>query len=135
MTFAVALKHARQVKGLSTTELARRCGISTGYLSKLETGERPAPPPDLLWKLANHVSSDPTELLMASGRVPPELIDWYYADPDRFAILFSVPQLHPAQFKILVMFLDALVQPTTLQMQDFLREMQKAMSSGKAVPR
>ena len=135
MTFGVALKHARQARGLTVTELARRCGISKSYLSQIETGDRPAPPPDLLWKLANHVSSDPTDLLMASGRVPPELIDWYYADFNRFAILFSVPKLDAAQFKILVMFLDALVQPTTLQMQDFLREMQKAMASGKAVPR
>ena len=135
MTFGVALKLARQAQGLTVTELARKCGISKSYLSQIETSDRPAPPPDLLWKLANHVSSDPTDLLMASGRVPPELIDWYYADTDRFAILFSVPKLHAAQFKILVMFLDALVQPTTLQMQDFLREMHLAMASGKAVPR
>lgn len=135
MTFGVALKHARQARGLTAMELARRCGISRSYLSQIETGDRPAPPPDLLLQLANHVSSDPTDLLMASGRVPQSLIDWYYADIARFGILFRVPQLDAAQFKILVRFFAALDQPTPQQMEELLRTMQKTMASGKAVPR
>ena len=116
-------------------ELARRCGISKSYLSQIETGDRPAPPPDLLWKLAQHVSCDPAELLMASGRVPQSLIDWYYADIARFGILFRVPQLSNTQFAILVRFFAALDQPTPQQMEELLRTMQKTMASGKAVPR
>ena len=132
MTFGVALKHARQARGLTAMELARRCGISKSYLSQLETGDRPAPPPDLLWKLAQHVSCDPAKLLMASKRVPQELIDWYYRDIDRFGILFRVPQLSNSQFSILVKFFEALDQPTTQQMGEFLQAMQKANESLEA---
>jgi transcriptional regulator with XRE-family HTH domain len=52
--FAVKLRTIRERKGLTQDELARRVGVSRGYLSRLEMG-RHDPPLSLLRRLAKEL--------------------------------------------------------------------------------
>lgn len=43
MTLAECIRQARQVYGMSQAELARRCGLSTQAMNKIEQGHTPDP--------------------------------------------------------------------------------------------
>jgi transcriptional regulator with XRE-family HTH domain len=60
--FGEALKEARQLAGLTQSELAERVGISGAYLSYLETGKRIPPPRILVTTLADSLGSDASHL-------------------------------------------------------------------------
>lgn len=49
----MVLKQIRKRAGLSQTQLAMKIGVSTGYISHLETGKRENPSLDVILKLAS----------------------------------------------------------------------------------
>jgi transcriptional regulator with XRE-family HTH domain len=73
--FASALRALRAARGLPGERAARRCGLSSGLLSRLEHGLR-GPTPENLTKLAGGLAETPEEadrLWIAAGRIPPDL--------------------------------------------------------------
>jgi len=61
-TFAVRLKRLRESRGLTQERLAKKVGISRGYLARLEMG-RHDPPLSRLRKLAKALGVPVTTLL------------------------------------------------------------------------
>jgi len=55
LQLAAALREARELAGLSLSEVARRSGIDKGALSRLETGRQTNPTLDTLWRYAGAV--------------------------------------------------------------------------------
>jgi transcriptional regulator with XRE-family HTH domain len=63
MKFGEYLKELRRNKGLTQKELAELSGFSNAEISKIESGERKKPSPDLLKAMAPHLDT-PYEVLM-----------------------------------------------------------------------
>ena len=65
MTIGERVKRWREEKGISAAELARRAGISKGYLSELENDRvnSPRPSADVLYRLATALDVTVADLL------------------------------------------------------------------------
>lgn len=59
--FGVNLAHAREVCGLSQSQLARKVDVVDSYISRLETG-RATPSFSLIVRLAAELGTTPSEL-------------------------------------------------------------------------
>ena len=59
------IRQRRSEKGLSSAELARRAGISKGYLSELENGGATAPKPsaEILYRIARELATTIADLM------------------------------------------------------------------------
>lgn len=69
---ARALRSRREELSLSQRKLARKAGVHSSYISKIEKGrERPAP--EMARRLARAVEADPLLFVLAAGHVPDEL--------------------------------------------------------------
>lgn len=60
--FSTNMKHERQRKRLSQSQLSRRAGVSTSYVSMLERNQR-TPPLETLERIARALKVPPTKLL------------------------------------------------------------------------
>ena len=70
-SFGAVLRQAREVRGLSAIETARRAAISSAYLSKLEKDAVKRPSPQVLHQLAEVLGVPYAELMVLVGyRVP-----------------------------------------------------------------
>jgi transcriptional regulator with XRE-family HTH domain len=70
-SIGTALKQAREVRGLSAIETARKAGISAAYLSKLENDAVKKPSPQVLHQLSEALTVPYADLMRLSGyRVP-----------------------------------------------------------------
>jgi transcriptional regulator with XRE-family HTH domain len=67
MKFGKYLKRLRLNRGLTLLEVRRLTGVSVGYLSDIEQGNRPPPHPAILNSLARIYGVTPEELLRAAG--------------------------------------------------------------------
>ncbi|MGB9866744.1 MAG: transcriptional repressor LexA [Bacillota bacterium] len=85
MSFGKYLKSLRERKGFSVRQLALLAGISNGYLSQVETGQRGTPSPEILKKLAKPLGVSYEELLRAAG---------YLSASDRAGVSDSVTVEH-----------------------------------------
>jgi transcriptional regulator with XRE-family HTH domain len=63
------IRRARIKAGLSQVELAEKCGLSQGNLSRIETGER-RPSVLLLFRIAEALDLSPTRFLARRGGAP-----------------------------------------------------------------
>lgn len=73
MTFGEYLKELRKSKGLTQKELAELSGFSNAEISKIESGDRKKPSPDLLKAIARHLEV-PYELLMSKAGYLEEVV-------------------------------------------------------------
>jgi len=71
--FAGVLKNLRKQSGIGIKRLAPHLGVSYSYLSKLEHGIT-IPSEKLVYKTAEYFSCDPDSLLLAAGKVPPDVL-------------------------------------------------------------
>ena len=71
--FGQLLRDLRHESGVSIKRLAPELGVTYSYVSKLEHGAT-LPSEDLVYKTAKYFSTDPDLLLLAAGRVPPEVL-------------------------------------------------------------
>ena len=62
-TFSANLRRARQVKGWTQAELARRAQVQQGYLSALERGQKTNPSMALLERLASALGTNVSRLM------------------------------------------------------------------------
>lgn len=74
--FGKVLKELREAKGLSINRLAKLCGLTPGYVSRLESGQR-HPSYDAVARLAKVLEAqgeDRSRLYAAAGYLPPEQV-------------------------------------------------------------
>ena len=70
-SFGAVLKQAREVRELSAIDAARAAGISSAYLSKLESDMVKKPSPHVLHQLSEALTLPYAELMRLSGyRIP-----------------------------------------------------------------
>lgn len=67
--FGEYLKVLRERAGLSQETLAEEAGISSAYVSQIETGRRNPPTPDVLRRMAGPLGVPLTVLLMQAGHL------------------------------------------------------------------
>ncbi len=65
--FGHFLKSLRDRQRMSLRDVEKKCGVSNAYITQLEKGDRPAPSPDILKKLARAYNVTVRELLMRAG--------------------------------------------------------------------
>lgn len=76
MSFGEYLRSLRQARGpLSINRAAEQIGISSPYLSQLESGHRGPPKPDILKKLAAFYQVGEREMMERAGYLEPEATD------------------------------------------------------------
>ncbi|HEX5014344.1 MAG TPA: helix-turn-helix transcriptional regulator [Candidatus Limnocylindrales bacterium] len=76
LSFGALLKHAREVRELSSIDAARAARISPAYLSKLENDAVKKPSPHVLQQLSEALGVPYADLMRLSGyRVPGESED------------------------------------------------------------
>jgi transcriptional regulator with XRE-family HTH domain len=80
------LKALRAKTGRGIKQVAPRLGITYTYLSKLENDEK-KPSQQLVERIAHYYGQDASGLLVASGRVPPDILEILQSEPER-AIAF-----------------------------------------------
>ncbi|MBI3969341.1 MAG: helix-turn-helix domain-containing protein [Chloroflexi bacterium] len=84
MRFAEELRARREDAGLSQNQLAKRVGLNSGYVSRLEAGARESPSREAVLALASALELGEPErdrLLAAAGYLPPSLAEIDWADP------------------------------------------------------
>jgi transcriptional regulator with XRE-family HTH domain len=69
LDFTEYLKHLREERGLSIRGLAMRSGVSAGYLSQVEKGDRGTPSPEILKKLYNPLRVQYEDLMRVAGYI------------------------------------------------------------------
>jgi transcriptional regulator with XRE-family HTH domain len=57
-SFGEHVAHAREQHGYSIRQLAKRLNVASSTISRLETGARPLPQPDLVLALITHLDLD-----------------------------------------------------------------------------
>ena len=62
-------------KGLSLRELGRRADIAASYLSHLKSFKNNIPSNEKLYKIAEVLEIDPSEILIEAGRAPEDDLD------------------------------------------------------------
>lgn len=65
--FGSLIKYLREQKGYSLKEMEEMTGVSAGYVSRIETGERKAPSIPIVQLLADALDVELTELLDVSS--------------------------------------------------------------------
>src|SRR4030042_7216601 len=65
--FGHFLKSLRDRQRMSLRDVEKESGVSNAYIAQLEKGDRPAPSPDILKKLARAYNVTVRELLLRAG--------------------------------------------------------------------
>ena len=73
--FGIVLKQARQILRLSAADASRAAGISTAYLSKLESDSVKKPSPQILQQLSAALAVPYAELMRLNGYLMPGASD------------------------------------------------------------
>ncbi len=82
-SFGDYLRKRRKEEGFGLRELARKCGVSPAYLSRMESGAEPNPPSEaLITKLANVLRDDFDVMMNVAGRVAVDIRDYITATPN-----------------------------------------------------
>jgi transcriptional regulator with XRE-family HTH domain len=84
-TFGQRIRRLREENGIAQGALADRCGISGGYLCRVESGENDPPAEAVIRTMAAELGAPVDELLALAGRVPSDVVAWLVADPARIA--------------------------------------------------
>jgi nitrogen PTS system EIIA component len=87
MHFGTAMRLLRVDTGLSLRDLARRIGVSSAYLSRVEHGHDPAPTPDRLIAIAGALDLPPMLLMELADQTSP-LVSSYMTRVPAAASLF-----------------------------------------------
>ena len=82
MGFGEILRELRTDAGVGIKRLAPDLGVSYSYLSKLENNDV-APSERLVGRIAEHFNYSRDRLLLAAGKVPPEVLQILQENPDQ----------------------------------------------------
>lgn len=78
--FGKRLRDLRHSKGIGIKVLAKAVGVDHSYISKIERA-KVLPSISIIRKLANHLGTDPDPLLIAAGKLPPDIQRIFYTYP------------------------------------------------------
>ena len=81
MDFGTILRELRGQQGIGIKKLAPELGVSYTYLSKLESNQV-NPSADLVSRVAAYFHYDYDQMLLAAGKVPPEILSILQDHPD-----------------------------------------------------
>jgi HTH-type transcriptional regulator, competence development regulator len=89
MNFGFALRHFREERTLSLRELSTLSGVDHAYIHRLEAGDKTAPSPDVLDKLARGLKLTThrrrvLEVLTTVADMDPQLFELALEAPERF---------------------------------------------------
>jgi transcriptional regulator with XRE-family HTH domain len=73
--FGIVIKQARQILRLSAVDVSRAAGISTAYLSKLESDSVKKPSPQILQQLSEALAVPYADLMRLNGYLVPGVSD------------------------------------------------------------
>jgi PTS system nitrogen regulatory IIA component len=90
MHFGTALRLFRTDAGISLGELARRIGVSTAYLSRVEHGHDPAPTPDRLAAIARELDLPPLVLIELAAHTGAALAGYLQRVPAASALFLDI---------------------------------------------
>lgn len=65
--FGEYLKYLRELRGISITQLAKLSGVSPSYISRIESGGRRPPKPDIIQKMVPHLGIGYNEMMIKAG--------------------------------------------------------------------
>lgn len=108
--FGPLLRRLREAAGLPQIGLARAVGVNSGYISRLEAGERSAPGVELVRAVADALRLAPAErdsLLAAAGYLPPSLAQIEAGDPTLALVIGilgdeTIPAAQREEFRAIV---------------------------------
>ncbi len=101
MTFADKVKSLRTEARMSVRELGRQVGVSAMHISNIENGKSNASP-EIVKKIAQALSANADELLMASEQVDPEIVDVINSNPQNIpSFLRAAKNLTPEQWVLI----------------------------------
>jgi HTH-type transcriptional regulator, competence development regulator len=81
VTFGSILRQLRDNSGTGIKRLAPELGVSYTYLSKLENGVT-VPSDEFIERVAKYFHYNKDHLLLAAGKVPPEVLEILRENPD-----------------------------------------------------
>lgn len=92
MNFGSALRHFREERTLSLRELSTLSGVDHAYIHRLESGDKTAPSPDVLERLARGLKLTVhkrrvLELLTTTGGIDAQLFEIALEVPERFDLV------------------------------------------------
>jgi transcriptional regulator with XRE-family HTH domain len=92
MNFGFALRHFREERTLSLRELSTLSGVDHAYIHRLEAGDKTAPSPDVLDKLARGLKLTThrrrvLEVLTTVADMDPQLFELALEAPERFELV------------------------------------------------
>jgi len=79
--FGPYIRKTRTLRDLNQSELAKACGVSSGYLSQMERGLMSLPGEETIKSMAEVLEQNPDELLAMCGKVSSDLIEIILQDP------------------------------------------------------
>ncbi|MDF1665667.1 MAG: PTS sugar transporter subunit IIA [Planctomycetota bacterium] len=91
--FGQTLRMLRASAELSLRELARRVGVTPGYLSQVECGHLAPPTKERLHKIARVLGVSPQDFLRMSGRLDPALVQFLLDNPQCQELLKTIRDL------------------------------------------
>jgi PTS system nitrogen regulatory IIA component len=108
MHFGATLRLLRVDAGLSLRDLARRIGVSSAYLSRVEHGLDAVPTPERLSAIARELDVPSTLLMDVAHRVSPFVSSYLEQEPGARALVLELArrQLTAAQLGRVRQFLD-----------------------------
>lgn len=108
MHFGSTLRLLRTDAGLSTRELARRIGVSSAYISRVENGHDPAPTADRLIAVAKVLGLPRVALLELAQQAGPAIDGYLHRVPAAAALFLEVAErdLSAAQIARIRAFVD-----------------------------
>lgn len=80
--FGAMLRTLRKSRGIGLRRLACEVRVDQGHLSRVERGVVPASE-HIIRRVAGALGADPEALLVASGRLPPDINGYLVSDPVR----------------------------------------------------
>jgi len=87
MTFGEYVRQEREARGISLRKFAQRVGVSTAYISKVETGRMDPPGEMTIKRIANELEVDSDELLAKAGKISSDLIEIIIKNPRVLALI------------------------------------------------
>jgi nitrogen PTS system EIIA component len=108
MSFGATLRVLRLQSGMGLRDLARRLGVSSTYLSRIENDIDPAPTPARLTHIAHELGVSATTLIEIARRVGPLLTDYVEAVPEAGSLFadLALRKLTPAELAEVQSFVD-----------------------------
>jgi transcriptional regulator with XRE-family HTH domain len=80
-TFGALVRYLRIERGMLLADLAKEAGISPGYISRIENGQRYPTRAETVKRIALSLDTDADELFLLANQVPPDVMTIISSNP------------------------------------------------------